>query len=509
MRRFVVLLLGLLDLMLVVWAILVMVWMVEYVIQLVLAQRARSVRVTTDGLGHRQGRHDVLDTTLGRAAGTGRRALRGLRGARGQRAEAGSLDSFDDAFLSCRTESPSSRVSRVTSALHNLCPVHSSSFPAHNSHARMPHARCVVNSVGDTEDGGRLSCVYGGTKSLSTCTRTGVRRPAVEKLASPQQASLKLHDETWAGLLKNQGPRIFREVEIIPGCAVRVACPSCPDYYPEPPGPGIVIRNMLGWSKLEKTERSGVWVFRGALQGENLFSLLDAAGDWVTKGSYHTAWAVPGDSSCSCSYAYGHGPAVGPHTGERCWPLLAGLWRAIAPLMKPWCAEGDVPTAANLNLYRGWKSCVGWHCDDEPLFGKCGDAKLIVSVSLGNFALFRWRRQSCSSNEDSSCRLDHGDILVMDGQCQDEFLHRTSPGREQDRINITFRWVKQHVASCPLFRAGVACCLPTCAQGSSVPVMGNVSDGVFWVFWVSSWRLVHMGSPSFSGLPVMYKTWVT
>ena len=465
------------------------------------AQRVRSDRVMTDGAGHRQGRHDVLDTTVGRAAGigrlgrhdvldttvgraagTGRRALRGLRGARGQRAEAGSLDSFDDAFLSCRTESPSSRVSRVTSALHNLCSVHSSSFPAHNSHARMADARCVVNSVGDTEDGGRLSCVYGGTKSLSTCTRTGVRRPAVEKLASPQQASLKLHDETWAGLLKNQGPRIFREVEIIPGCAVRVACPSCPDYYPEPPGPGIVIRNMLGWSKLEKTERSGVWVFRGALQGENLFSLLDAAGDWVTKGSYHTAWAVPGDSSCSCSYAYGHGPAVGPHTGERCWPLLAGLWRAIAPLMKPWCAEGDVPTAANLNLYRGWKSCVGWHCDDEPLFGKCGDAKLIVSVSLGNFALFRWRRQSCSSNEDSSCRLDHGDILVMDGQCQDEFLHRTSPGREQDRINITFRWVKQHVASCPLFRAGVACCLPTCAQGSSVPVMGNVCDGVFWVF---------------------------
>ena len=477
--------------------------------------------------GHRQGRHDVLDTTVGRAAGFGRLGRHdvldtsvgraagfgrlgrhdvlgtavgrvaghpavgrapgmGRRAKRSQvrleRTEAGSLDSFDDAFLSCRTESPSSRVSRVTSALHNLCSVHSSSFPAHNSHARMADARCVVNSVGDTEDGGRLSCVYGGTKSLSTCTRTGVRRPAVEKLASPQQASLNLHDETWAGLLKNQGPRIFREVEIIPGCAVRVACPSCPDYYPEPPGPGIVIRNMLGWSKLEKTERSGVWVFRGALQGENLFSLLDAAGDWVTKGSYHTAWAVPGNSSCSCSYAYGHGPAVGPHTGERCWPLLAGLWRAIAPLMKPWCAEGDVPTAANLNLYRGWKSCVGWHCDDEPLFGKCGDAKLIVSVSLGNFALFRWRRQSCSSNEDSSCRLDHGDILVMDGQCQDEFLHRTSPGREQDRINITFRWVKQHVASCPLFKAGVACCLPTCAQGSSVSVMGNVSGGVFWVF---------------------------
>ena len=94
---------------------------------------------------------------------------------------------------------------------------------------------------------------------------------------------------------------------------------------------------------------------------------------------------------------------------------------------------------------------MGWHCDDEPLFGKCGDAKLIVSVSLGSFALFRWRRQSCSSDEGRSCRLDHGDLLVMDGQCQDEFLHCTDPGREQERINVTFRWIKQHVLSCPLF----------------------------------------------------------
>ena len=407
-------------------------------------------------------------------------SARAVHSAQRAGAEAGSdsLANFVASFHTC--ENHAIRTGRVTAILHAQRSHNSQIHNSYSTPTRSLHdvhvARCVhnsMNSLGDRVVRERGFCVPGGTKSLSTCTRTRVRRPAVEKLASPQQASLKLHEEMWAGLPKNLGPRIFREVEIVPGCAVRVACPSCPDYYPEPPGPGIVIRNMLGWSQLEKTERSGVWLFRGALQGENLFSLLDAAGDWERKGSYHTAWAVPCNSSCSCSYAYGHGPAIGPHTGERCWPLLAGVWRAIAPLMKPWCAEGDLPTAANLNLYRGWKSCVGWHCDDEPLFGKCGDAKLIVSVSLGNFALFRWRRQSCLSNENSSCRLDHGDILVMDGQCQDEFLHRTSPGREQDRINITFRWVKQHVASCPLFKAGVACCLPTCAQGSSVPVMGN------------------------------------
>ena len=151
--------------------------------------------------------------------------------------------------------------------------------------------------------------------------------------------------------------------------------------------------------------------------------------------------------------------------GGRCAALLSRRRRAT-------CRQGYAAW--------GWRSCVGWRCDDEPLFGKCGDAKLIVSVSLGSFALFRWRRQCCSSDEGRSCRLDHGDILVMDGQC----LHRTDPGREQDRINITFRWVKQHVSSCPLFKAGVACCLPTCAQGSSVPVMGNASFGVFGVFWL-------------------------
>ena len=201
-----------------------------------------------------------------------------------------------------------------------------------------------------------------------------------------------------------------------------------------------------------KTARAGLWLFRGALRGENLFSSLDAAGDWARKGSYHTAWSVPCGSSCTCSYACDRGPAIGPQTGERCWPLLAGVWRAIAPLMKPWYAEGEMPTAANLNLYRGGNSCVGWHRDDELLFGECGEAKLIVSVSFGSLA------QSCPDDEGHLC---DGDILVMDGQCQDEFLHCTDPGLEQERINVTFRWIKQHVASCPFLRTGVACCLPT------------------------------------------------
>ena len=98
-----------------------------------------------------------------------------------------------------------------------------------------------------------------------------------------------------------------------------------------------------------KTARSGLWLFRGALREGDVFSSLLASCDWVKKGSYHTAWSVPPLSACSCSYSYGQGPAVGPQTGERCWSLLTGLWRAVAPLMKPWCAEGVLPTAAIVN----------------------------------------------------------------------------------------------------------------------------------------------------------------
>ena len=385
-------------------------------------------------------------------------------------------------------------------SMHGLC-MHDNSLVMHdNSWGALEHNNsCSLHAAG----------VRGGTKAPSTSTRTRSRRSAVEKLASPQQTSSKLHVEVWEGLLSNQGMKFSREQEIVTGCVVSGARPSCLDGSPEPPGPGRVIRNMFGWSQLEKTVRSGVWLFRGALRGENLFSSLCAAGDWVRKGSYHTAWAVPGDSPCTCSYAYGRGPAIGPHTGRRCWPLLAGVWTAIAPLMKPWCAEGEVPTAANLNLYRGWKSCVGWHCDDEPLFGKCGDAKLIVSVSFGSSALFRWRRQSCSDGEGHLCCLGHGDILVMDGQCQDEFLHCTSSGRDLQRINVTFRWIKQHASFCPFLKAGVACCLPTCAQGSSVPNTGEFGFWTFLGFRSSSLCLVHMGSVSFAILPAVHRTWVT
>ena len=147
-------------------------------------------------------------------------------------------------------------------SMHGLC-MHDNSLVMHdNSWGALEHKNsCSSHAAG----------VRGGTKAPSTSTRIRVRRSAVEKLASPQQTSSKLHVEVWEGLLSNQGMKFSQEEEIETGCVVSGARPSCLDGSPEPPGPGRVIRNMLGWSQLEKTVRSGVWLFRGALRGRIFF----------------------------------------------------------------------------------------------------------------------------------------------------------------------------------------------------------------------------------------------
>ena len=103
-----------------------------------------------------------------------------------------------------------------------------------------------------------------------------------------------------------------------------------------------------------------------------------------------------------------------------------------------------------------------------PLFGPENAPKLIVSVSLGNSVEFEVRRRA-SFEVPSSITLDHGDLLVMDGLTQSEYAHRTVPGLQGPRVNLAFRWVTQHIASCPL--AGVVgCVLPSCVPGLAQPV---------------------------------------
>ena len=252
------------------------------------------------------------------------------------------------------------------------------------------------------------------------------------------------------------------------------------------PGRGLDIRQSMGWTKVCSTTRSGTWVLKGNARARMLPENLDHLRvRWICRGTYETAWVTPGHD-CLCSYQYGHGAAARPQTNDAIWRGVIGLWGRVAPLLSPWCGRRELPTGVNLNRYSGPSSCIRWHSDNEPLFGPQNFPTLIVSMSLGNSVEFMVRRRA-SRNVPSSIRLDHGDLLVMDGLAQSEYEHCTASGLQGPRVNLTFRWVAQHIASCPL--AGVVgCVLPSCVQGLAEPSSRWLGEG--GNKWSSFWGLV-------------------
>ena len=161
--------------------------------------------------------------------------------------------------------------------------------------------------------------------------------------------------------------------------------------------------------------------------------------DWTRRSTNSTAWVTPGHV-CLCAHNYGHGAAVVPQPGDSVWNGVMGLWSRVATLLTPSCALGEVPSGVNLNQYAGWGSSIPWHYDNQLLFGDQGDPKVIVSLSLGSSVDFRWCRRG-RRNAPSLMRLEHGDLLVMDGLAQSEYEHSTSselqgPGRPYIPVDI-------------------------------------------------------------------------
>jgi alkylated DNA repair dioxygenase AlkB len=91
-----------------------------------------------------------------------------------------------------------------------------------------------------------------------------------------------------------------------------------------------------------------------------------------------------------------------------------------------------------INLYRDGDDSVGWHSDDEAVFGDC---PTIASVSLGQTREFLLRHKTRSELETVKIALDHGSLLLMSGETQTHWVHAL-PRRarvKSARINLTFR----------------------------------------------------------------------
>ena len=84
--------------------------------------------------------------------------------------------------------------------------------------------------------------------------------------------------------------------------------------------------------------------------------------------------------NCTCAHEY----------GGTTWP---------AQKMEPWfldithkvaavCGIERPPNSCNLNFYRDGTQHVGWHSDNEPLFGNLEHGSLIISLPRGACSAF-------------------------------------------------------------------------------------------------------------------------
>jgi len=91
-----------------------------------------------------------------------------------------------------------------------------------------------------------------------------------------------------------------------------------------------------------------------------------------------------------------------------------------------------------LNLYHNGEEGMAYHSDNETALEKHGS---IASLSFGAERKFLFKHKQ--TKETVSIYLEHGSLLVMKDQTQDNWLHRLPPTTKvtRPRINLTFRTI--------------------------------------------------------------------
>ena len=147
------------------------------------------------------------------------------------------------------------------------------------------------------------------------------------------------------------------------------------------------------------------------------------------------------------------------------------LTHLIFSRLFPKLPDVELPNSANLNIYHGLGQGVGWHADDEDLFRGCNEPCDIVSLSLGHAREFQLKHnrkhqesRNLPENPDTPVAqplLLHGDLITMEGFTQKYYYHRIPYDPQVPltndpnllRVNITWRWIKQHHQTCPMHLA--------------------------------------------------------
>ena len=101
-------------------------------------------------------------------------------------------------------------------------------------------------------------------------------------------------------------------------------------------------------------------------------------------------------------------------------------------------ATGETYNSCLLNLYHSGEEGMAWHSDAEKDLKKHG---AIGSMRFGAERTFAFKHKK--TQEKVALTLEHGSLLVMKGETQDNWLHRLPPTKKffKERINLTFRTI--------------------------------------------------------------------
>jgi len=97
-------------------------------------------------------------------------------------------------------------------------------------------------------------------------------------------------------------------------------------------------------------------------------------------------------------------------------------------------------TSCLANLYRNGQDSNGWHADNEKELGK---QPIIASVTFGAERIFHFKHKKDNTLK-AKLILNHGSLLVMKGDTQNNWLHQLPKTKKNlsERINLTFRIIK-------------------------------------------------------------------
>jgi alkylated DNA repair dioxygenase AlkB len=101
--------------------------------------------------------------------------------------------------------------------------------------------------------------------------------------------------------------------------------------------------------------------------------------------------------------------------------------------------SGSLFNSVLVNFYRHGGDKIGWHADDEPVFGV---DPVIASVSFGSTRTFKFRRK-LDHTEKMSLDLEDQSGLIMPAGMQKVWEHSLPPRKKilTPRLNLTFRHI--------------------------------------------------------------------